>query len=335
LIRCPYHCINCHIPTKHNYSCAIPESVKDFNITIFRNKLRWAFVVIGMIGITAYYFKLDALVWYFWHSYKTITPDSGHLDLKNYQVEIDALPIPDIKNASALTYNPNRNSLFTVLNKESLIIELDTKGTVIRKIDVTGVSDMEGIAYIKDNRYVIADEGDNRLIEVVIDDNAAHIDATNAPRIRLGINHASNKDFEGVHWDEAENRLLVVKESNPKFVMSVKGFFNAPPGQPADIEIKRLYHFEDSVRWSMRDLSSVTYYAPMKHLLLLSDQSRMIKEYNENSEAVGALALWKGFHGLSQDVPQAEGIEIGSDKRIYVISEPNLFYVFNHKAVKH
>jgi len=288
-----------------------------------------------MIGITAYFLKLDALAWYFWHSYKTTISDSGHLDLKNYQVEIDALPIPDIKNASALTYNPNRNTLFTVLNKESLIIELDTKGNVIRKIDVAGVSDMEGIAYIKDNRYVIADEGDNRLIEVVIDDNATHIDAAHSPKIRLGINLASNKDFEGVHWDEAENRLLVVKESNPKFVMSVKGFFNAPPGQPADIEIKRLYNFENSVRWSMRDLSSVTYYAPMKHLLLLSDQSRMIKEYNENSEAVGALALWKGFHGLSKDVPQAEGIEIGSDKRIYIISEPNLFYVFNHKPDQH
>lgn len=307
---------------------------KDSRITIFMTKkLRWALVLLSLVAATVYFFKLDALAWYFWHHYQT-TADSDYLDLKNYQVEIDALPIPDIKNASALTYNPKRNTLFTVLNKESMILELDTKGHVIRKIRVTGVSDMEGIAHITDNRYVIADEGDNRLVEVIIDDDATRVDATRAPKIRLGINLVSNKNFEGVTWDEAENRLLVVKESNPKFVMSVKGFFNAPAGQPADIEFKHLYNFEDAVKWTMRDLSSIAYHPPSRHLLLLSDESRLIKEYNEHSEAVGALALWKGFHGLSKDVPQAEGIEIGSDKRIYVISEPNLFYVFRHQSAK-
>jgi len=41
------------------------------------------------------------------------------------------------------------------------------------------------------------------------------------------------------------------------------------------------------------------------------------------------MLLWNGFHGLSKAVPQAEEIAIGPDKKIYIISEPNLLYVFS------
>jgi uncharacterized protein YjiK len=78
----------------------------------------------------------------------------------------------------------------------------------------------------------------------------------------------------------------------------------------------------------MRDLSSVTFHSDTGHLLLLSDESRLIKEYDEDGKALRALALWKGFHGLKAHVPQADGIAVGPDKSIYIMSEPNLFYVF-------
>jgi len=31
---------------------------------------------------------------------------------------------------------------------------------------------------------------------------------------------------------------------------------------------------------------------------------------------------------LEKTVPQAEGIAIGPDREVYIMSEPNLFYVF-------
>lgn len=86
------------------------------------------------------------------------------------------------------------------------------------------------------------------------------------------------------------------------------------------------------MRWSLRDLSSVTYHTETGHLLMLSDESRLIKEYDEDGNALGALALWKGFHGLKAHVPQAEGIAVGTDKSIYIMSEPNLFYVFKPQS---
>ncbi len=300
-----------------------------------KNKLIWILSSFVVLAVTIYLLKLEALGWYFWHTYKHQDhSQTQSLNLKDYQVEIDGMAIPDLENASGFTYNSKRNTLFTVLNKESQIVEIDLKGKVIRKIHVMGVEDIEGITHITDNRYVIADERDNRLVLVTLDDDAIDLDIKNSPILKLGINPAGNKNFEGVSWDDNNSRLLVVKERDPKFIMSVKGFFDAKVNQPLNIEIKKVENFESAIKWSLRDLSSVTYHSKTGHLLLLSDESRLIKEYDEDGKAVGALALWKGFHGLRRHVPQAEGIAVGEDGRIYVMSEPNLFYVFKPGSSK-
>ncbi|MDP3211155.1 MAG: SdiA-regulated domain-containing protein [Methylotenera sp.] len=294
-----------------------------------KNKRRWLFALLILIFANIYYFRLEALGWYVWHNNQSAsTLPAKTLDLKNYRVEIDGLSIPDLANASGFTYNTRSNTLFTVLNKEAQIIELSLTGKVIRRVDVTGVSDMEGITHVAENRYVIADESDNRLVLVTMDDDATSIDVTNAPKLKLGLNFTSNKNFEGVSWDGKNNRLLVVKERDPKYILSVQGFFEAKVGEP--LEIKRLDKYDAAIKWSLRDLSSVTYHDETGSLVLLSDESRLIKEYDEHGHAVGALALWKGFHGLSRHVPQAEGIAIGPEGSIYIMSEPNLFYVFKH-----
>jgi uncharacterized protein YjiK len=195
-------------------------------------------------------------------------------------------------------------------------------------VNVKGVSDMEGITHIADNRYVIADEGDNRLVLVVLEDDATNVDVSNAPKLKLGLNLTKNKNFEGVSWDSKNNRLLVVKERDPKYILSVQGFFEAKAGE--FLEIKHLDKYDAAIKWSLRDLSSVTYHDETDSLVLLSDESQLIKEYDDHGRAIGALALWKGFHGLKDHVAQAEGIAIGPDGSIYIMSEPNLFYVFKH-----
>jgi uncharacterized protein YjiK len=85
----------------------------------------------------------------------------------------------------------------------------------------------------------------------------------------------------------------------------------------------------ESAAFQLRDFSSVTYHDITGHPVILSDESRLAVEYSSDGQPISMLALWKGFHGLEKNVPQAEGIAIGPDNRLYIVSEPNLFYVFN------
>lgn len=293
------------------------------------------FVIISLIILSLlliYSFKLDSVGWYFWHNSESKS-DVHALNLKDYHVAIEGLAINAIDNASELSYNRDTKTLFTVLNKGNQIVELSLNGEILRRVNVTGVGDMEGITHIDGNRFVIAGEYDSSLILINLDKNAHALDLENAPKIRLGINKNGNKNFEGVSWDAKKKVLLVVKERDPKYVVAVKGLVDQANNAVLDLKIERLHQYDQMLDWAMRDLSAVQYLGKSGHTLLLSDESKMLKEFDENAKPVGAMLFMAGFHGLKNDVPQAEGVAIDEDNNLYLISEPNLFYVFKPKSM--
>lgn len=293
-----------------------------------KKTIQFTSILISLIFL-AYLFRLEAIGWYFWHNSQS-SNDPHALNLKNYQVVVDGLKIKGLKNASDLTYNADSNTLFTVLNQESKLIELSLDGKVLRTIHVEGVDDMEGITHLYGNHYVIADERDSRLILIELENHQNSVDVTHAPKIRLGINDRGNKNLEGISWDMQQQRLLVVKERDPKYMISVKGLVESHPKKHLHLDIEKLSQYDDMLNWAMRDLSAVHYLSQSGHTLLLSDESKLVKEFDENAKPLGALSLWKGFHGLKANVPQAEGITLDSQGNLYIISEPNLLYVFRH-----
>jgi uncharacterized protein YjiK len=284
--------------------------------------------LISTLALVIYLLRLEAIGWYFWHNHQSDS-DPDALNLKNYQVKIDGLAIDGLANASDLAYNPDTNTLLTVLNQESMLVELSLNGEILRMVHVNGVDDMEGLTHIKDNQYVIADERESRLIIIDLDNKSNKLDVKSSPTIKLGINDNGNKNFEGVSWDKHQKRLLVVKEREPKYVLSVKGFVNNIANGPLNLDVEKLNQYNNMVSWAMRDLSAISYLNKSGHMLLLSDESKLLKEFDENAKPIGALALWAGFHGLSRSIPQAEGVAIDNKNNIYIISEPNLFYMFS------
>ena len=55
-------------------------------------------------------------------------------------------------------------------------------------------------------------------------------------------------------------------------------------------------------------------------------------ELDADGQPLSGLSLSAGRHGLERDVPQAEGMAMGPDGTLYLVSEPNLFYVFRKPA---
>ena len=249
--------------------------------------------------------------------------------LPDYQVVIEAQPIAGLEDdVSALTYDPERRSLFSVTNHKAELIELSLNGTVLRRIALVGFGDAEAVEYIGPGTYVISDERAQRLFKVHVDERTRWLDAADSEQLSLGLGLNGNKGFEGLAYDSQGRRLFVAKERDPLRILEITGF---PSGE------QRLnLHVADDLkrdrRLFVRDLSSLQFDERSGHLLALSDESRLVVELDVDGRPISTLSLLRGMHGLNRSVPQAEGLALDEAGELYLVSEPNLFYRFTNKA---
>lgn len=290
-------------------------------------KRRNIFILLLLIvPVLIYAMKWEALLWYSLNNWLVSDSEASQLHLNDYQVVIDGKAIADVDDLSGLTYNLQSNTLYSVLNGQPLIIEMDTTGNILRQITVSGVGDMEGISHIEGNAYLIVDEKDQRLLWVEIDADTTVLDVADAPSISLVLKGQRNKGFEGVSWDEVNQRVLLVQERNPLRVVALTGLQDGI-ANANKLVIQELRTQKHQRLW-LRDLSSITHDRHAGNLIFLSDESRMVVEYDLQNDGVSYLNLRRGAHGLKASIPQAEGVAIGPDNAVYIVSEPNLFYKF-------
>jgi len=247
--------------------------------------------------------------------------------LDQYQVALEAQVIEGLNDdVSALTFDPIRKTLFTVTNKNPELIELSLDGKILRRIALVGFGDSEAVEFISEDIYVITDERQQRLIKVRLDDDTRFLDAAEAEQISLGVHMSSNKGFEGLAYDSVGKRLFVAKERDPMLIYEVHGFPHHNPEKSYAVHV--INNPKRDAGLFVRDLSSLQYDERSGHLMALSDESRLIIELDINGRPLSTLSLSKGRHGLQETVPQAEGLAMDDDGNLYVVSEPNLFYVF-------
>jgi len=295
-------------------------------------RLTFAFIVLValvVLGAAGHEFRLFERGWF---NLKTWwQPAEQSIGLDRYQVAIEAQPIVGLDDdISALTYDPDRKSLFTVTNARSELIELSLDGRILRRVPLTGFGDPEAVEYVGPNSYVITDERQQRLIRVRLDDDTLFLDASDAEQLSLGIGLNGNKGFEGLAYDSAGKRLFVAKERDPMMIYEVHGFPHDNPDKPYAVHV--VQDRKRDRRLFVRDLSSLQFDERSGHLLALSDESRLVLELDVKGRPLSTLSLRKGFQGLKQTVPQAEGIAMDDAGTIYLVSEPNLFYVFKQPA---
>ncbi|MFJ4065600.1 SdiA-regulated domain-containing protein [Pseudomonas sp. NPDC089996] len=278
-----------------------------------------------LLGLAAQEFRLFERGWF---NLKTWwQPAEQGIGLDRYRVVVEAQPVEGLDDdLSALTYDPDRKTLFTVTNARSELIELSLDGRILRRVPLTGFGDPEAVEYVGPNTFVITDERQQRLIRVRLDDDTLFIDAADAEQLSLGIGLNGNKGFEGLAYDSAGQRLLVAKERDPMLIYEVQGFPHQNPDQPYAVHV--VQDRKRDARLFVRDLSSLQFDERSGHLLALSDESRLVLELDVEGKPLSTLSLRKGYQGLKATVPQAEGIAMDEAGTIYLVSEPNLFYVF-------
>ncbi|WP_432217995.1 SdiA-regulated domain-containing protein [Pseudomonas kribbensis] len=253
------------------------------------------------------------------------------INLDQYRVDIEARVIEGLNDdVSALTYDPVRKSLFTVTNKNAELIELSLEGRILRRVALIGFGDAEAVEFISADTYVISDERQQRLIKIHLEHDTTFLDAADAEQMTLGVHMSGNKGFEGLAYDSVGKRLFVAKERDPMLIYEVHGFPHFNPEKSYAVHV--INNPKRDAGMFVRDLSSLQYDERSGHLLALSDESRLILELDVDGRPMSTMSLSGGRQGLKKTVPQAEGIAMDDDGTLYLVSEPNLFYVFKKTA---
>lgn len=228
-------------------------------------------------------------------------------------------------NASGVTFNPDTNTLFVVLNSPCWVVEVDLEGKTKRVIPLEFFADTEGIAYMGNGLYAVTEERRRIVCLIRIESDTKEVKREDAMEM-LVEQGSGNNGLEGIAFDADKNMMYVVKEYAPRRIYR----FPRPDGkkaptvkQPWDIEKESL---------GMDDVAGIHFHADTGHLLIVSEASVCVVECTTKGEEISRLDMSGGSAGMREGTPQAEGVTMDNKGRLYVVSEPNLLYVFEKKG---
>jgi len=225
---------------------------------------------------------------------------------------------------SGLSWSPLTGTLFTVTGQNPQLVEFTPAGVVLRRIHLSGFADPEAVEVLDDGRLAIVDER-RRLVAVFrLEPGVESVELDDLAHYDLGFPDAGNKGFEGLAWDPHGQRLLLAKERDPL------GLFALPfPGEDGAVGALEALPNQPLL---VRDLSSLAIDPRSGHMLMLSDESRLLVELDLQGEPRSFISLFGGLNGLVQGIDQPEGVAMDGEGNIYVVGEPNRFFVFSRRS---
>ncbi len=241
--------------------------------------------------------------------------------LPSYRAVIDAKVLPGMERdeASDLSYSPQTKTLFAVMGKHPFLVELSLQGDVLRKMPLVGWSNPEGVAVLENGLLAIVDEREHSLVIVKVDANTQSLNVADFPKYDLGPSKDQNKAFEAIAWNPRKQQLLLGEERPPALFTWSSDGSQVLKGDKQKLASDEL---------DLRNLSALGIDPRTGHTLVLSADSHLLLELDEQGEQVSFMALLGGFNGLEKTIPRAEGVAMDEAGNLYMVSEPNLFYRF-------
>ncbi len=225
------------------------------------------------------------------------------------------------QNASGLTYHAGRDSLFVVLDAPQRVIELGLDGSLKRKINLNKFEDTEGIVWLGENRFAVVEEAHGNIVLIELEPKDGGVSWKKAKKLPTGIKVNLTNGLEGIAYDPLAKRYFVAREKRSPAVFKIippKPESNTPPTAILMSLAGR----------GLRDISGLHYDAKNERLLILSHESACVVEANKYGIETSRLLLRGGKAGLSRTIFKAEGVALDKRGTLYIVSEPNLLYVF-------
>ncbi|WP_051786128.1 SdiA-regulated domain-containing protein [Endozoicomonas numazuensis] len=298
-----------------------------------KKSIKWSLKVIAVLVLAMMainYFDIDDKLY---DEYLSLTlsaeQQADAIRLNEYELEAGPLKLAEAGDqVSGVTWSPVTHSLYVVARGDNAInvLEYDQQGSLKRKLTSNLNADVEGIAWVGGNRFIIVNERQQELLLVDIKPNAKTIDFSDAPTFTFGVGAAGNKGFEGIAWDPDTNSVYVLKERDPIQIYRIDGF--TEQGTNRKLAITEQEAMRESLRLFNRDLSGMHYDSVSGHFLVLSDESHSLTELDESGSAVSVMELEKGWQGLKNTIEQPEGVAMDRQGTVYIVGEPNDLYIF-------
>ena len=241
--------------------------------------------------------------------------------LPDYQAVIDAKPLPGMEKdeASDLAYDPRTKTLFAVMGRNPFLVELSLQGDVLRKIPMVGWSNPEGVTVMENGVLAIVDERRHNVTLVKVDADTRQLAFADYPSYDLGPSKNQNKAFEAITWDKRNQQLVLGIERPAQLFTWASDGSQVLAGDKQKLPSSEL---------DIRNLSALSVDPRTGHLLVLSADSHLLLELDEEGKQVSFMTVLGGFNGLKNTIPRAEGVTMDENGTLYMVSEPNLFYRF-------
>ena len=225
------------------------------------------------------------------------------------------------QNASGLTYHAGRDSLFVVLDAPQRVIELGLDGSLKRKINLNKFEDTEGIVWLGENRFAVVEEAHGNIVLIELEPKDGGVSWKKAKKLNLDIKVNTTNGLEGIAYDPLAMRFFVAREKRSPAVFKI-----IPPKPESDAPPTSI--LMSLAGRGLRDISGLHYDAKNERLLILSHESACVVEANKYGIETSRLLLRGGKAGLSRTIFKAEGVALDKRGTLYIVSEPNLLYVF-------
>lgn len=238
---------------------------------------------------------------------------------------------------SAVTYNPDTDSLFVVGDGGTSIVQVSTTGALLDSMTLapggspqgTEFYDPEGLTYVGGGQFVLVEERDRQVSRFTYVAGTT-LERADVQTVDLGT-FEDNTGIEGLTWDPLTDGIVAVKEVSPLGIFQSGLDFvagTATNGSPTttsstdlfDPSLTGLSDFADV--YALSNIPSLAGDAAEDELLVLSQEDGRIVAVDRTGTVTSTLTIVSDpGNPLSVPNQQHEGLTMDHEGNLYVVSE--------------